>query len=114
MKVATTQRPWPRGKRYVSINNFGFGGTNAHTVLERALSIPQTSPGSQPQNQTQNRKMLYVVSANDKVSVTNQMQNLTVYLEQRPEVFQKSLSEELSIYPRAKTLSLTMENGDFS
>lgn len=36
LKVATTQRPWPRGKKYISINNFGFGGTNAHAVMERA------------------------------------------------------------------------------
>ncbi|ESZ94274.1 polyketide synthase [Sclerotinia borealis F-4128] len=96
MKVPTTQRPWPRGKRYVSVNNFGFGGTNAHTVLERAPHIPKTSPYSQSQNQLPDRKMLYAISANDKASLANQMQNLTVYLEQRPEVFQNSLLKNLA------------------
>ena len=32
-------------------------------------------------------KRVYVLSANDKTSLEKQMQQLTVYLEQRPEVF---------------------------
>ncbi|KAI9640185.1 hypothetical protein NHQ30_011422 [Ciborinia camelliae] len=96
MKIPTTQRPWPRGKRYVSVNNFGFGGTNAHTVLERAPQIQKSLPNGQSQNQLPDRKMLYALSANDKASLSNQMQNLTVYLEQRPEVFQNSLLKNLA------------------
>lgn len=26
-QVQAMQRPWPKGKRFVSVNNFGFGGT---------------------------------------------------------------------------------------
>lgn len=29
LAVPKSQRPWPKGKKYVSVNNFGFGGTNA-------------------------------------------------------------------------------------
>ncbi|EEY14055.1 fatty acid synthase S-acetyltransferase [Verticillium alfalfae VaMs.102] len=36
LKVPTTQRPFPRNKKYISVNNFGFGGTNAHVVLSKA------------------------------------------------------------------------------
>lgn len=32
MKVPTMQRPWPYEKKYISINNFGFGGSNAQWV----------------------------------------------------------------------------------
>lgn len=38
-QVPITQRPWPTQKRFASVNNFGFGGTNAHVVLERAPFI---------------------------------------------------------------------------
>jgi acyl transferase domain-containing protein len=41
-------------------------------------------------------KRLYVLSANDKASLETQMQRLTVYLEQRPEVFQNSLLPNLA------------------
>ncbi|KAF6838975.1 polyketide synthase [Colletotrichum musicola] len=36
MQVPTTVRPWPRrgATRRASINNFGFGGANAHVILE--------------------------------------------------------------------------------
>lgn len=36
---------WPRSKtRRVSINNFGFGGSNAHSILEQAPKIDFFSP----------------------------------------------------------------------
>ena len=41
-------------------------------------------------------KRLYVLSANDKHSLEKQMEDLTVYLEQRPEVFEKSLLPNLA------------------
>ena len=40
-------------------------------------------------------KKIYVLSANDKGSLEKQMHSLTVYLEQRPEVFQNSLLPNL-------------------
>jgi acyl transferase domain-containing protein len=41
-------------------------------------------------------KRLYVLSANDKSSLEKQMQDLKVYLEQRPEDFQNSLLPNLA------------------
>ncbi|KAJ5938107.1 hypothetical protein N7454_004449 [Penicillium verhagenii] len=35
MKIPKKLVPWPRGKTYASVNNFGFGGSNAHVILER-------------------------------------------------------------------------------
>ncbi|KAI0141208.1 hypothetical protein GGR57DRAFT_420343 [Xylariaceae sp. FL1272] len=34
MKVATSLMKWPRTLRRASINNFGYGGSNAHAILE--------------------------------------------------------------------------------
>lgn len=33
LKVAARQQPWPFGKRWASVNGFGFGGTNGHVVV---------------------------------------------------------------------------------
>ena len=41
-------------------------------------------------------KRVYVLSANDKAALEKQMQELTVYLEQRPEVFENSLLPNLA------------------
>jgi 8-amino-7-oxononanoate synthase len=34
LRVQTTLTPFPTGANYVGVNSFGFGGTNAHVVLE--------------------------------------------------------------------------------
>ncbi len=90
-----SQRPWPRNKKYVSVNNFGFGGTNAHVVLER---IPFTQRGAKNDaDLTQDPgRRLFVISANDKSSLENVMKNLVIYLEQRPEMFQKDLMADVA------------------
>ncbi|TVY81978.1 Asperfuranone polyketide synthase afoG, partial [Lachnellula suecica] len=52
LKVATKLEPWPAAEdeaRRASINNFGFGGTNSHVILEDAKSF---LTGSSRTNQT--------------------------------------------------------------
>ncbi|KAI1491433.1 hypothetical protein F5X96DRAFT_478283 [Biscogniauxia mediterranea] len=97
LKVPTNQRPWPRNKKYISINNFGFGGTNAHVVLER---VPFTQRGP-PKNDADLKddnpaKKLFAITANDKTSLEAVMKNLVIYLEQRPEMFQKDLMADVA------------------
>ncbi|KAI0517601.1 ketoacyl-synt-domain-containing protein [Xylaria bambusicola] len=96
MKVPVSQRPWPKNKKYVSVNNFGFGGTNAHVVLER---VPFTHRGpkvdAELRDDTPTRK-LFVVTANDKNSLEAVLKNLVIYLEQRPEMFQKALMADVA------------------
>ncbi len=36
VKVPSTLIPWPKKKKYISVNSFGFGGSNAHAVLAAA------------------------------------------------------------------------------
>lgn len=121
LKVLKRQQPWPKSKKYISVNNFGFGGTNAHVVLGKAPSIqkPQPPKPSQPAPQ-QNMSMLrlftnknsekaqeskkaspsgtklFVMTANDKSSLLSVMKKMVVYLEQRPEIFQKDLMENFA------------------
>ncbi|QKW09063.1 AMP-binding protein [Streptomyces sp. NA04227] len=36
LEIPTEARPWPRERRIAGVSAFGFGGTNAHVVLEAA------------------------------------------------------------------------------
>lgn len=93
MAVPKTQRPWPKGKKYISVNNFGFGGTNCHVVLERAPFATTKKPImsrkatglTATENNGHAQKRMFLLSGNDKQSLEAVMANLVVYLEQRPE-----------------------------
>ncbi|CZR50438.1 related to polyketide synthase [Phialocephala subalpina] len=93
LKVPISQRPWPRAKRFASVNNFGFGGTNAHLVLEKAPVLKTNE--EEVESGSQSRK-LFVLSANNKSALELLMKNLGIYLEQRPEIFQNDLMTNLA------------------
>jgi myxalamid-type polyketide synthase MxaB len=42
IRVVTEVTPWPEGKRVAGVSSFGFGGTNAHVVVEEAPPIQIT------------------------------------------------------------------------
>ncbi|RMZ82848.1 hypothetical protein DV737_g1943, partial [Chaetothyriales sp. CBS 132003] len=91
MKVPLNIRPWPKDKRFISVNNFGFGGSNAHCVLERrAFNLDEL-----PQGPTQEFPRLVVFSANDEGAAKRKGSELGVYIEQHPQVFQKRLMDDM-------------------
>ncbi|KAK8167444.1 polyketide synthase [Phyllosticta citribraziliensis] len=92
MKVPTAQRPWPSGKFLISVNNFGFGGANAHAVLAR----PPLPPPSSLMKETSTGPKLFVLSGNDETAANKAMNQLSIFLEQHPEVFQKSQPRNLA------------------
>ncbi|KAK8137277.1 Reducing polyketide synthase PKS2 [Apiospora sp. TS-2023a] len=97
LKVPVNQRPWPRNKKYVSINNFGFGGTNAHVVLERLPFTQRGGPKDDADLKDEDPGLkLFALSANDKTSLESVMKQLVIYLEQRPEMFQKDLMSNVA------------------
>ncbi|KAI2602442.1 ketoacyl-synt-domain-containing protein [Hypoxylon sp. NC1633] len=96
LKVPVTQRPWPRNKKYISVNNFGFGGTNAHVVLEK-VPFTQKGPKDDADLKKDNAgKKLFAITANDKNTLEAVMKSLVIYLEQRPEMFQKDLMADVA------------------
>ncbi|KAJ8071429.1 hypothetical protein OCU04_001750 [Sclerotinia nivalis] len=94
LKVPISQRPWPRPKKFASVNNFGFGGTNAHVVLERAPFITEVEPESSEKALRSRR--LITLSANDKGALEALMKNIGIYLERRPEFFQNGLMSNVA------------------
>ncbi|PTB70249.1 polyketide synthase [Trichoderma citrinoviride] len=92
IKVPTSIRPWPRQKRFASINGFGFGGSNAHVVLEKVpfsiADLPQDTQNEVPR--------LFVLSAHDESAAKRVAEQLGIYIEQHPEVFQKRLARDMA------------------
>lgn len=92
IKVPTSIRPWPRNKRFISVNSFGFGGSNAHVVLEKVpmslADLPQDSQNTIPR--------LFVLSAHDESAAKRKAEKLGIYIEQHPEVFQKRLVNDMA------------------
>jgi acyl transferase domain-containing protein len=92
IKIPTTIRPWPRNKRFISVNSFGFGGSNAHVVLEKVSTsyadLAQDNPNMTPK--------LFVLSAHDESAAKQVSKKLGIYIEQHPEVFQKRLVNDIA------------------
>jgi acyl transferase domain-containing protein len=76
------------------VNNFGFGGTNAHVVLEKAPFLGNNELESAP-SIAQSRK-LFILSAHDKTALETLMKNIGIYLEQRPEIFENDLMSNVA------------------
>ncbi|KAG5915216.1 Type I Iterative PKS [Claviceps capensis] len=91
MKVPVNLRPWPKDKRFISINNFGFGGSNAHVVLERLPPSLTRLPSS-----TRDIPKLFTLCANDEVSVIKMASHLSIYLEQHPEIFERRIFNDIA------------------
>ncbi|THC99245.1 hypothetical protein EYZ11_001244 [Aspergillus tanneri] len=78
LRIPTEPIPWPsmsdRGVRRASVNSFGFGGTNAHAILESfdevRLPSPPVSPLLTP----------LVFSANSDASLVNMVKAFAGYL----------------------------------
>ncbi|PWY84328.1 polyketide synthase [Aspergillus eucalypticola CBS 122712] len=91
IKVPTSLRPWPQGKKYISINNFSFGGSNCHVVLER----PPRSRGQAPTS-PHDAPRLFVLSGYDDEAAKSIARNLVFYMEQHPGVFERRLVHDIA------------------
>ncbi|KAL8737325.1 MAG: hypothetical protein Q9181_001781 [Wetmoreana brouardii] len=84
LKLVRDVEEWPVGPwgvRRASINNFGYGGTNAHVVMEDGDSWGRgrTEPPPRPVNES--RWGMLVLSAKTKKACENMVSNLMKYLE---------------------------------
>ncbi|TLD14962.1 hypothetical protein PspLS_10834 [Pyricularia sp. CBS 133598] len=92
LRVPTMQIPFPQDKKYISVNNFGFGGTNGHVVIQAA---PYTAK-EELSNVLEKQHRMFVFTANDKESLAAVMQGVVIYLERRPEVFEGALMRNVA------------------
>ncbi|KAL4734357.1 hypothetical protein BDV11DRAFT_174852 [Aspergillus similis] len=86
LRVVTSLEDWPAGPggvRRASINNFGFGGTNAHLIVESqaALSSP-CQADRYGVSATDLDSQIFVFSARDEQACRTMVDNLKEYLKQ--------------------------------
>ncbi|KAJ5902202.1 hypothetical protein N7495_002730 [Penicillium taxi] len=92
MKVPKKLQPWPRGKTYASVNNFGFGGTNAHVIMQRG----PRHEGEAAKNTDPLAQRLFVLSADDKRGALQMSKDLGKYLDLHPSIFEESLADKIA------------------
>ena len=120
--MPTKQVLWPRGKlRRASISNFGFGGSNAHFILEQAPKLDSFSSIDAviaehvlyqerisemiiPEGRLGKSRRLIVLSANSEASVKAQARSLANYLKHRPEVLYRSIFSSLALTLQRRSL----------
>ncbi|GJC80768.1 highly reducing polyketide synthase azaB [Colletotrichum liriopes] len=99
VKVPLTVQDWPQGMpRRVSVNNYGYGGTNGHVIID---GLAEHLIEFQCKSSESNEPQLMVLSSKDS-SITSQMLgNLKAYLEA-----QKSSG----VYVNLNNLAYTLES----
>ncbi|KAH7467959.1 Polyketide synthase 19 [Fusarium oxysporum f. sp. matthiolae] len=94
LQVPTETQPWPvlpnSWTRRASVNSFGFGGTNAHAILEA-----WDSKGQESGSHSKSEGGLFVLSANSARSLASRASQLCHYLEGNPETDLRCLSYTL-------------------
>lgn len=82
LEISTTLRPWasPDGPREIAISSFGFGGANAHVLLEEAIPNEVRSSGEETEPQ------LFVLSAKSESALQQAKRSWSEWLRAHPEV----------------------------
>jgi acyl transferase domain-containing protein len=80
-EIPTEPQSWARGtnKRLAGISAFGFGGTNAHVVLEEAPELDQMPKIELPEH-------LFTISAKDDMALRELVQRYDAFLASQPDL----------------------------
>ncbi|KAL8654407.1 MAG: hypothetical protein Q9226_003450 [Calogaya cf. arnoldii] len=90
LHVPTTLTPWPElpdgVPRRVSVNSFGFGGANAHAILEGYTPASKTVPSIKPKPRSHQAFTPFVFSAVSEASLADQLQAYSEHLKTHDEI----------------------------
>jgi len=87
LKVVTELEPWPAGDdetRRASINNFGYGGTNSHVILEDARSfLPSINISTKMSKSSGSKSEVLVMYGRDEQACQRMLSSVKSYLQAR-------------------------------
>ncbi|KAF4889745.1 Highly reducing polyketide synthase azaB [Colletotrichum fructicola] len=84
VSVPLVSQNWPEGMaRRVSVNNYGYGGTNGHVIIDGPNEHLHDSPATTTKTE---EPSLVVLSSKDSTVTTQMVSNLKAYLESRKSV----------------------------
>ncbi|WQF82203.1 Putative Acyl transferase domain superfamily, Condensation domain, ancestral KRAB domain, thiolase [Colletotrichum destructivum] len=106
LKITTEAIPWPTvapgQPRRVSVNSFGFGGTNAHAIVEEYLGPDQGTPVAEPAMEAEASCLPLVLSAKSKKSMKSTLESMIQFIDTQQFSLQDlacTLLEERSVLP---------------
>ncbi|KAK3315921.1 type I polyketide synthase [Apodospora peruviana] len=82
LQVPTALTEWPKEKAFrASINNFGYGGTNAHVIIERPPAAETiTGNGLNGHGAVSDRPRVYILSAKDSTAAKAMVSNFVAHI----------------------------------
>lgn len=80
LRIPTTLEDWPKssGPACAAINSFGYGGTNAHTILQTAPPQKTFLSGNS------RRPTVFPISAASRIALTTKVQQFIQFLDNNP------------------------------
>lgn len=97
--VALQEFPSPADKLFACVNSFGFGGTNAHVILEEPpVKTPKLKTPELPPSETTRRGWPILLSGRLKEALDSAVRRLTNYLRDHPSVNLADLSATLALH----------------
>ncbi|KAJ0315623.1 hypothetical protein COL5a_011935 [Colletotrichum fioriniae] len=85
LRIPTSCEPWPEvlegGVRRASVNSFGFGGSNAHVILESFTGNNDRKGGKDQNSSTFSVPVPFIFSAASKTSLSTLLRGAVGYLE---------------------------------
>ncbi|KAI1752350.1 polyketide synthase [Xylaria castorea] len=86
-EVVIKAEPWPRELRRASINSFGYGGANAHIIVESLPSylneLPVNGPTTSSSSPSLEHALIFPVSALSKKSLKIRLEHITQVINQQ-------------------------------
>jgi acyl transferase domain-containing protein len=118
LRVPTALTSWPENKLLrASINNFGYGGTNAHAILDAApageggsLNLGDGTAGTGDHDAGSGRSYVFMLSAKDSVACKAMMDRLAAHVvEKKPPLgdLAYTLSQRRTVHPWVATVRAT-------
>ncbi|KAJ5302558.1 hypothetical protein N7476_009357 [Penicillium atrosanguineum] len=99
LKVATEMIDWPatEGPRRASINSFGFGGSNAHIILDAYTPLREPGAVSTVSDDLKNRPFLLPLTSHSENAGRRYVINLVNHLAKRPDTAVADLAYSHSV-----------------